>query len=97
LMAHCKAVAAELTQARFEIEALNRRLAEYASEVQRLRDALQHRAHWESSPAVPMCSVCGEPADWRRVYPKPEGPPLCNKHMWSQDRSPHSTNDHPNP
>jgi chromosome segregation ATPase len=40
LMAHCKATAAELTQARFEIEALNRRLAEYATEVQRLRAEL---------------------------------------------------------
>jgi regulator of replication initiation timing len=42
LMAHCKAVAAELTQARFEIEALNRRLAEYASENQRLRAELEN-------------------------------------------------------
>jgi hypothetical protein len=40
LMAHCKATAAELTQARFENEALQRRLAEYASENQRLRDAI---------------------------------------------------------
>jgi predicted nucleic acid-binding Zn-ribbon protein len=35
-----KAIAAELTQARFEIEALQRRLAEYASEVQRLQELL---------------------------------------------------------
>jgi regulator of replication initiation timing len=40
LMAHCKATAAELTQARFENEALQRRLAEYASEVQRLQELL---------------------------------------------------------
>jgi predicted nuclease with TOPRIM domain len=41
LMAHCKATAAELTQARFENEALRRRLAEYAGEVQRLRDRVK--------------------------------------------------------
>jgi L-serine deaminase len=40
LMAHCKKVAAELAQARFENEVLQRRLAEYASENQRLRDAI---------------------------------------------------------
>lgn len=38
--AHVKTLTAELTQARYEIEALERRLAEYASEAQRLRAEL---------------------------------------------------------
>jgi regulator of replication initiation timing len=40
--AQYRTVAAELTQARFEIEALQRRLAEYAGENQRLRAELDN-------------------------------------------------------
>jgi hypothetical protein len=31
----------------------------------------------------PACSICGQPADWKQVYPRvnPEAPPLCHKHM----------------
>jgi hypothetical protein len=58
--------AAELTQARFEIEALQRRLAEYASEVQRLRSEIIadvdryciHHNDTERAESRKGCPVC---------------------------------------
>lgn len=40
--------------------------------------AREHGLLGNGEPTTPACSRCGNPAEWKQVYPKPDGPPLCH-------------------